>query len=159
MDHTSEFTAAAHGPGEDPDAYGFDEPKGKRPGVPMEAEPHPAAGAHWQEPARQHSDVTHLHRKGLQQLTPVYGTAQPPRGLSGVMRRVAYRIPEHEARHWALLIAADRVDVLEGRLGEALGSRLDDAGLGGVAERVEKNPLLLLFGLAASGYVASRVLR
>jgi hypothetical protein len=46
-------------------------------------------------------------------LTPVFGTAQPPRGPSGVLRRAAYRIPEHRALHWLLLVVADRVDVAQ----------------------------------------------
>jgi len=45
--------------------------------------------------------------------TPVFGTAQPARGLSGALRTRAYAIPEHHARHWFLLIVADRVDVVE----------------------------------------------
>ena len=52
-------------------------------------------------------------RERVQQLPPARGTAQPMRGLSGVVRRAAYRIPEHEARHWALLLFADRVDAVE----------------------------------------------
>jgi hypothetical protein len=48
--------------------------------------------------------------------TPVFGTAQPPRGLSGRLRAAAYAIPDHFARHWMLLILADRVDVLESRV-------------------------------------------
>jgi hypothetical protein len=44
---------------------------------------------------------------------PVSSAAQPPRGLSGVVRRAAYAIPEHQVRHWALLILADRLDFLE----------------------------------------------
>ena len=47
-------------------------------------------------------------------LTPVFGTAQPLRGLSGRIRRLAYdRYSEARAAHWLLLIAADRVDVVE----------------------------------------------
>ena len=46
-------------------------------------------------------------------LTPVHSTAIPPRGLSGLLRRVAYGIPEYRARRWALLMLADRVDVIE----------------------------------------------
>jgi hypothetical protein len=47
-------------------------------------------------------------------LTPVFGTAQPPKGLSGVMRRFAYaQYSEARAAHWLLLLAADRVDVVE----------------------------------------------
>ncbi len=51
---------------------------------------------------------------------PVSGTAQPPRLLSGALRRAAYRIPDRRTSHWLLLLLADRVDVLEHRLGAAL---------------------------------------
>jgi hypothetical protein len=37
-------------------------------------------------------------------------------GISGGLRRVGYRIPEHRARHWLLLLLADRVELLEKRL-------------------------------------------
>jgi hypothetical protein len=47
-------------------------------------------------------------------LTPVFGTAQPLKGLSGAVRRLAYaRWSEARAAHWLVLIAADRIDVLE----------------------------------------------
>jgi hypothetical protein len=55
-------------------------------------------------------------RMELDRLTPVYSTALPPRGLSGLLRRIAYNIPESHARHWATLLLADRVDVLEHRV-------------------------------------------
>jgi len=50
-------------------------------------------------------------------IPPVYGTAQPPRGLSGVLRDSAYQYPSHKARHWLILMLADRVDVLEHTVG------------------------------------------
>jgi hypothetical protein len=34
-------------------------------------------------------------------------------GLSGMLRRLAYRVPEHRARRWMLLMLADRVDIIE----------------------------------------------
>ena len=50
-------------------------------------------------------------------MTPVFGTACPPKGLSGLIRRTAYRkYSEGRAAHWLLLIAADRVDAWESRL-------------------------------------------
>ncbi len=52
-------------------------------------------------------------RERVRELPSVSGTAQPLRGLSGVLRRAAYRIPEHDARHWAMLLLADRVDAVE----------------------------------------------
>jgi hypothetical protein len=86
-----------------------------RPGDPMETEPRPGGNAHWEEPERQRATVPVLKRAGLAELTPVFSNALPPRGLSGVVRRLAYRIPEHRAAHWALLLLGDRIDVLESR--------------------------------------------
>lgn len=95
---------------------GVDAKPERRPGVPMERSPRPLEGAHWAQPARQVSTVRVTRRMELGALTPVFGTAQPPRGVSGLMRRLAYRIPEHHAKHWMLLLAADRVDVVGHRL-------------------------------------------
>jgi hypothetical protein len=36
--------------------------------------------------------------------------------LSGVLRKLAYRYPDHLARHWMVLLMADRVDSWEYRL-------------------------------------------
>lgn len=124
------------------DGYGVDAGEENRPGVPMEAEPRAAEGAHWSSPPRQQVSEDHPHRTGIPRPTPVVGTAQPLHGLSGVLRRSAYDIPEHYARHWALLMLADRVDVLEDRLGTALASPLRDVGMTHLGDRVERNPLL-----------------
>ena len=60
-------------------------------------------------------------------LTPVFGTACPPKGLSGVIRRTAYRkYSEGRAAHWLLLIAADRVDAWESHLRSFLTLRPDN---------------------------------
>jgi hypothetical protein len=96
---------------------GSDLPGSERPGVPMETEPRPLTPTvHWDDPQRQPPDARVTRRRELQQLTPVFSTALPPRGLSGALRRVAYRIPETHARHFLTLMLADRVDVLEHRL-------------------------------------------
>jgi hypothetical protein len=50
------------------------------------------------------------------ELTPVFSNAVPPRGLSGVIRRLAYKIPEHKAPRWLLLVLGDRIDVWEHRV-------------------------------------------
>ncbi len=94
---------------------GIDAARERRPGVPMARSPAPDAGAHWTAPPRQAGGaaaMAHLaHRP-----TPVFGTAVPPRGASGLLRRLAYRVPEYRATRWALLLGADRLDVLEHRL-------------------------------------------
>jgi hypothetical protein len=86
-----------------------------RPGVPRVGRPVPDPGAHWDRPEQQ-GGASLLARSGLREATPVFGTAQPARGLSGLLRRAAYRVPEHRAARWALLLLGDRMDVLENRL-------------------------------------------
>jgi hypothetical protein len=45
------------------------------------------------------------------QPTPVFSSANPPRGVSGLIRRLAYRSPDYRPQRWLLLVLADRVDV------------------------------------------------
>ena len=107
-----------------------DAPMEQRPGVPMEKEtPAPAGNAHWLTPDRMPDPGYILKRPGLDELTPVFGTSCPPRGLSGAMRTAAYKIPEHFNTHWLLLLAADRVDVLEDRLKRYLPLAIVAGGL------------------------------
>ncbi len=116
------------------EALAVDADPRRRPGVPMENDPpRPVGAAHWTEPERQSDPGNVLKRKGLPQLTPVFGTAIPPRGLSGVMRRAAYEIPEHHTSHWLVLLLADRVDAMEHRLVRVLPFALPAVAALGVA--------------------------
>jgi len=137
--------------------HGVDSPD-KRPGVPMNAEPNPAEGAHWQHPQQQPNAEGHLTRAGLDGPTPVVGTAQPPAGLSGLIRRQAYQIPEHYARHWLLLLVADRVDVAEHRLGDALSAPLEKAGFEPGARIARRNPLAVLGGAVVGAWIVKKML-
>jgi hypothetical protein len=103
------------------ESRGIDLPRERRPGAPMELEPKPVGGAHWTLPERQEQTMEVLTGVGLS-LTPVYGQSIPPRGLSGALRRIAYKIPDYRAKHWLLLMIADRVDVQEARLGRIVKS-------------------------------------
>lgn len=49
-------------------------------------------------------------------ITRVFGTSTPPSGLSGAIRRYAYKFSEGTATHWMTLILADRVDVIQGKI-------------------------------------------
>ena len=49
-------------------------------------------------------------------LTPTFGEAQPPRGLSGLIREYAYQFGEGTTRHWMTLMLANKVDVFEGAI-------------------------------------------
>jgi hypothetical protein len=44
----------------------------------------------------------------------VFGTSTPPSGVSGVIRRAAFRWSESNWMHWLLLMGADRINVVEG---------------------------------------------
>jgi len=90
-----------------------------RPAVPKENFNPAVTGAHWYFPERQVERYPREKSPEHKFLTPVFGTSCPPRGLSGVIRRYAYRRSEAQSSHWLLLVLADRVDVVEGRF-EAL---------------------------------------
>ncbi|BDG07319.1 hypothetical protein [Anaeromyxobacter paludicola] len=82
----------------------------RRPGVPRLHAPERLQGARWPI-ERQRSDVTvFMHGRPHKTFPPVFGTAEPPHGISGLIRRAAYAYPDHAMRHWSLLLFADRVD-------------------------------------------------
>lgn len=87
-----------------------------RPGVPMYKPAGTSAEIVRPPIEQQQTDVTVLVGVDVGKLPPVFGTCQPPRGLSGLMRRAAYKLPEHKAERWMTLLLADRVDVWESRL-------------------------------------------
>ena len=96
--------------------WGADAPLANRPGVPAEMDPpHPIGHMSLGAPAQQ-TEGKPAARSRHRPLTAVYGTSCPPRGLSGILRRLAYEIPDYKARRWMLLLLADRIDVIEHNL-------------------------------------------
>ncbi|GAA5117419.1 hypothetical protein GCM10023339_28230 [Alloalcanivorax gelatiniphagus] len=94
--------------------WGADLDPADRPSYPREVFDPAASGAHWEIPESQPDDGRRERSIEHARLTPAFGTAQPLRGLSGAVRRYAYeRHSEGKAAHWLLLIAGDRLDVLE----------------------------------------------
>jgi hypothetical protein len=88
-----------------------------RPSVPRLQRPDDLTGAHWDFPERQPEKWPRERSIEHKFLTPVFGTSCPPHGLSGAIRKYAYKkYSEGRAAHWLLLLAADRVDVAESRL-------------------------------------------
>jgi hypothetical protein len=93
--------------------WGADRDPADRPSVPRERFDPSYAGAHWEHPERQPEKWPRERSVEHTELPPVFGTAQPPRGLSGVIRKHAYATySEGQTPHWLLLVAADRVDTL-----------------------------------------------
>jgi len=106
--------------------WGADLDPKDRPAVPQERFDPELSGAHWEFPERQPERWPRERSIEHKFLTPVFGTSCPPRGASGKIRRYAYaRYSEGRAAHWLLLLAADRVDVLESRIGAVLTGRPD----------------------------------
>ena len=107
--------------------WGADLDPKDRPSVPQEQFDLDATGAHWDFPERQEEKWPRERSIEHKFLTPVFGTSAPPRGLSGVMRKYAYKaFSEARAAHWMILLAADRVDTLEHHIESLLSGRPDN---------------------------------
>jgi len=68
----------------------------------------------WQRPAIQPVNVELLQSIEYTRRPAVVGTSTPPSGLSGTLRRLAFKKSESNLLHWALLLGADRVNMVEG---------------------------------------------
>lgn len=68
----------------------------------------------WERPPLQPATVEVLHSNERPNLSAVFGTASPPKGLSGAIRRYAFKYSESSYGHWLPLLLADRVNVVEG---------------------------------------------
>ena len=83
-------------------------------------------GAHWDFPERQPGGEGRERSIEHAFVTPVFGTAQPLRGVSGAVRRYAYRrFSEGRLAHWLLLIVGDRVDAWGSHLRSFASGRPD----------------------------------
>lgn len=69
----------------------------------------------WERPPLQKQTVEILKSTERPYLTAVFGTSVPPSGLSGVIRRYAFKkFSENEYGHWLPLLLADRINMVEG---------------------------------------------
>lgn len=68
----------------------------------------------WVRPPQQPLTVEVLHSNERPCVTAVFGTSVPPSGLSGAIRRFAFKYSESEYLHWLPLLLADRVNAVEG---------------------------------------------
>lgn len=107
--------------------WGVDLDPKDRPSYPRERFDPEATGAHWDFPERQEEKWPRERSIEHTMLPPVFGTSAPPKGLSGAVRKHAYRrYSEARAAHWLLLIAADRIDAVESHLRSFLTLRPDN---------------------------------
>lgn len=104
--------------------WGSDLDPATRPGVPRDAAPDLGIENLYIDVGQQ--QPTHRIHKSTEhaRLTPVFGTSCPPAGLSGRIRDFAYRLSEGRPSRWVALIAADRVDMVEGLLADLARARV-----------------------------------
>src|SRR3954468_19884454 len=106
--------------------WGVDLDPADRPSHPKLQSP-ATPGPHWDFPERQPEKWPRERSIEHAFVTPVFGTAQPPQGLSGAIRKLAYRrFSEGRAAHWLLLVAADRVNAWEAHLESFATTRPDN---------------------------------
>lgn len=115
--------------------WGVDLDPADRPSHPKLQYAPDTTGAHWDFPERQPEKWPRERSIEHAFVTPVFGTAQPPKGLSGVIRKFSYaRFSEGRLAHWMLLVVADRVDAVEEHLRSFASTRPDVPATGVKAE-------------------------
>ena len=65
-------------------------------------------------PQQQPVDIEVLKSNERPRMTAVFGTSTPPSGVSGAIRRFAFKYSEGSAKHWFSLVLADRINAIEG---------------------------------------------
>ncbi len=94
--------------------WGIDADPKNDPTYPMRNRSKDTKGYNWDRPPLQPVDIEVLHSIERPNVTAVFGTSEPPSGLSGMIRRLAFKSSENSYGHWLPLILADRVNVVEG---------------------------------------------
>jgi hypothetical protein len=117
------------------------------------------AGYSWERPVQQPVDIEVLHSNERPNVSAVFGTSTPPSGLSGMLRRLAFRFSESSYGHWLPLMLADRIGMVEGILGDLRRGHVPNifAELGWKAEWKHNRRNLLLRNLLRAGLVAGAI--
>lgn len=101
--------------------WGADLDHANRPAYPKERTPPRLEGIHWDQPEQQaHGHMEIFHSTERPGITPLFGTTVPPSGLSGALRRFAFKYSENDIRHWLMLLFADRINMFEGIFSDLL---------------------------------------
>lgn len=96
-----------------------------RPAVPKEKIPKSGTLSSGLTPSQQIMRVPIFHSLERGAVTHVFGSACPPRGLSGILRRWSYeKFGEGRMAHWLILLLADRIDVVEGIVADVKNGRI-----------------------------------
>src|SRR5262245_17665558 len=96
---------------------------------------------------------------GRGRLPPVFRAAEPMVGLPASVRRVAYALPDHDARRWLLLLVADRVESGEVVAREAVTPGQQKLVVRHFVRQASAHPVGLLAWLGALALVAIGLVR
>lgn len=106
--------------------WGSDLDRAKRPGVPRDKAPDIGV-EHLYPPIEPQVATFTIHKSTEHaRLTPVFGTSCPPTGISGKVRDAAYKLSEGRLSRWMALMAADRIDMVEGVIGDLARFQVPD---------------------------------
>lgn len=110
----------------------------------------------WDRPTQQEPDVELLRSIEHKRLPAVFGSTIPPSGLSGVIRRAAFKYSESNWAHWLMLMGADRINVVEGVIQDLGKGRIPNIPAEmGVRSEYRHNKSGLVTKLAIAGAVAA----
>jgi hypothetical protein len=119
----------------------------------------------WDRPPLQETDVEILSSIEHNRRPAVVGTSTPPSGLSGMIRRAAFKKSESDWWHWLMLMGADRVNVVEGVVQDLARAKIPNipAEMGVRAEwkhnkkgLVTKIAVMAAIGVAAAALLSRR---
>lgn len=98
-------------------------------------------GFKWTRPAQQKNVEGILQSNERKKLPGVFGTSVPAMGMSGCVRRYAFRFSEGQYRHWLLLLLADRINMVEGLAEDITRGKLPHClDEGGFKAQLKHNP-------------------
>lgn len=111
-------------------------------------------GMNWTRPPRQRRTVEVLRSIERYDLPAVFGTSVPPSGVSGMIRRQAFRYSESQWAHWLMLMAADRLNVVEGVVDDFGRGRIPNIpGEMGIRSELQHNRAGLMRKVLVTGAV------
>ena len=110
-------------------------------------------GYTWERPKQQSPEVEILTSTERNNLPAVFGTTLPPLGLSGMIRRFAFKYSESDYAHWLPLMLADRLGVVEGLVDDLskghIPNLFEERGWGAEMKYNRKNFLLKVAAVTA----------
>ncbi|MBW3545918.1 MAG: hypothetical protein KY428_10035 [Bacteroidetes bacterium] len=115
-------------------------------------------GYSWKRPTQQPIDIEVLHSNERPNVTAVFGTSAPPHGLSGMIRRQAFKSSEDGFGRWLPLLIADRVDVVEGIIDDLMHGHIPNYfAEKGMKAQLKHDPKGLFQNIAITAVLAAGV--